>query len=110
MHIHELQTAHSASEIIVDTIQLSESLTSFARRYRSRSFDQTAAARNRSFLDRLKHTYELKLKGFKGNIRGEHIQAPFTTLEEMLRNLPESLGIDIELSKNDPHSIPSSKD
>jgi glycerophosphodiester phosphodiesterase len=39
------------------------------------------------------------LKGFKGNIRGEHIEAPFTTLEEMLRTLPPSLGVDIELSK-----------
>jgi hypothetical protein len=48
----------------------------------------------------MKHTYDFRLKGFKGNIRGDHIHAPFTTLEEMLLTLPEALGIDIELSND----------
>lgn len=51
-------------------------------------------------LERIKHTHKFKVKGFKGNIRGEQIHAPFTTLEAMLRILPEELGIDIELSND----------
>ena len=49
--------------------------------------------------ERMKHTRDFKQKGFKGNSRGNFIQAPFTTLEEMFRKLPESIGFNIEMSK-----------
>lgn len=48
--------------------------------------------------ERMKHTRDFKRKGFKGNTRGEHIQAPFATLEELFKKLPESVGFNIELS------------
>jgi len=47
--------------------------------------------------DRMKHTRDFKMKGYKGNSRGTFIQAPFTTLEEMFRKLPESTGFNIEM-------------
>lgn len=47
--------------------------------------------------ERMKHTRDFKLKGYKGNSRGNFIQAPFTTLEEMFRTLPESTGFNIEM-------------
>lgn len=68
-------------------------------RHRSLSFDAADSCRTGDFLTRLQQTYEFKLKGFKGNIRGEHIHGPFATLEELLRTLPEEVAIDIELSK-----------
>ena len=109
MHIHDLHTAHTVSEVVADTIQqskvLAKQIGAPVSRSRAQSLDQTTAVRSHSILHRLKHTYEFKLKGFKGNIRGEHIQAPFTILEEMLCTLPESLGIDIELSNNSLQSI-----
>ena len=46
----------------------------------------------------MKHTRDFKIKGFKGNSRGNVIQAPFTTLEEMFKKLPESVGFNIEMS------------
>ncbi|KAA6406686.1 MAG: glycerophosphodiester phosphodiesterase gde1 [Lasallia pustulata] len=47
--------------------------------------------------ERMKHTRDFKQKGFKGNSRGNFIQAPFTTLEEMFMKLPETIGFNIEM-------------
>jgi len=48
-------------------------------------------------IDRMKHTKDFKTKGFKANSRGNFIQAPFTTLEEMFKKLPETIGFNIEM-------------
>lgn len=45
----------------------------------------------------MKHTRDFKAKGYKPNTRGRFIQAPFTTLEEMFRTLPVSIGFNIEM-------------
>ncbi len=104
MHINDIQTTGSSPQVIlenIDPFELPVGLTGNPRsRSRAHSLDQTTNLRSRSLFERMKHTYEFNLKGFKGNIRGEHIHAPFTTLEEMLRTLPKELGIDIELSTN----------
>lgn len=47
--------------------------------------------------EKIKHTRDFKKKGFKGNTRGNHIQAPFATLEELFEKLPKSVGFNIEL-------------
>ncbi|KAJ5312428.1 hypothetical protein PENANT_c027G00120 [Penicillium antarcticum] len=47
--------------------------------------------------DKIKHTRDFKKKGFKGNTRGEHIQAPFATLEELFKKIPKPVGFNIEL-------------
>ena len=47
--------------------------------------------------ERMKHTRALKTQGFKANSRGHTIQAPFTTLEELFKTLPGSLGFNIEI-------------
>jgi glycerophosphodiester phosphodiesterase len=49
--------------------------------------------------EKIKHTRDYKKKGFKGNTRGEHIQAPFATLEELFRKIPKTVGFNIELSE-----------
>ncbi|KAH8728317.1 Glycerophosphoryl diester phosphodiesterase family-domain-containing protein [Phaeosphaeriaceae sp. PMI808] len=64
---------------------------------RSLSFDTADKTRTHDFLTRIQQTYEFRLKGFKGNVRGMHIHDSFTTLEELLRTLPEEVAIDIEL-------------
>ncbi|KAL9099634.1 MAG: hypothetical protein Q9163_004893 [Psora crenata] len=66
------------------------------RRHRSMSAgDVSKDEANMS--ERMKHTRDFKEKGFKGNSRGNFIQAPFTTLEEMFRRLPQSIGFNIEM-------------
>ena len=47
--------------------------------------------------ERMKNTRDFKSKGFKANSRGNFIQAPFTTLEEMFITLPEHIGFNIEM-------------
>ncbi|KAG4294953.1 hypothetical protein FPRO06_01538 [Fusarium proliferatum] len=47
--------------------------------------------------ERMKHTKDFKDKGFKGNTRGNFIQAPFATLEELFRELPQETGFNIEM-------------
>ncbi|KAL1955167.1 hypothetical protein VTO42DRAFT_8982 [Malbranchea cinnamomea] len=47
--------------------------------------------------ERMKHTRDFKKKGFKGNSRGSHIQAPFATLEELFKKLPKTVGFNMEL-------------
>ncbi|KAG8630179.1 hypothetical protein KVT40_001798 [Elsinoe batatas] len=47
--------------------------------------------------DRMKHTRDYKQKGFKANSRGNFIQAPFATLEDMFKKLPEGVGFNIEM-------------
>ncbi|ANB15100.1 Gde1p [Sugiyamaella lignohabitans] len=46
--------------------------------------------------DRMKHTRDFKIKGFKGNSRGHSIQSPFTTLVEAFKTLPKHVGFNIE--------------
>lgn len=53
--------------------------------------------------EKMKHTRDYKKKGFKGNTRGSHIQAPFATLEELFKKLPNNVGFNMELSKLNPH-------
>jgi len=48
----------------------------------------------------MKHTRDFKKKGFKGNSRGNHIQAPFATLEDLFKKLPKSTGFNIEMSRS----------
>ncbi|PHH61514.1 hypothetical protein CDD81_305 [Ophiocordyceps australis] len=47
--------------------------------------------------ERMKHTRDYKEKGYKANSRGNFIQAPFATLEDLFRKLPEEIGFNIEL-------------
>lgn len=47
--------------------------------------------------ERMKHTRDFKEKGYKGNSRGNFIQAPFATLEDLFRDLPPSVGFNIEM-------------
>jgi glycerophosphodiester phosphodiesterase len=75
------------------------------RSYSVNVYDQSPA---KSLVERMKHTFEFKInqcKGFdsyKGNIRSAYIQASFTTLEELLVKLPESVRFDIEISESHP--------
>ena len=47
--------------------------------------------------ERMKHTRDFKAQGFKANSRGNFIQAPFATLEDLFRQLPASVGFNIEM-------------
>lgn len=51
-----------------------------------------------SLLDeRMKYTLNYKQAGYKGNTRGNFVQAPFATLEELFKKIPENVGFNIEM-------------
>lgn len=65
---------------------------------RSRSLSMGFAGDGNIDLDeRMKHTRDFKAKGYKGNSRGNFIQAPFATLEDLFKNLNEDIGFNIEM-------------
>ena len=64
---------------------------------RQRSHSLGGNAPDYDMAERMKHTRDFKMKGFKGNSRGNFIQAPFTTLEEMFIKLPDTVGFNIEM-------------
>ncbi|SPN98551.1 related to multifunctional cyclin-dependent kinase PHO85 [Cephalotrichum gorgonifer] len=55
------------------------------------------ARENAAMQERMKHTRDFQAKGFKGNSRGNFIQAPFATLEDLFRQVPEHAGFNIEM-------------
>jgi glycerophosphodiester phosphodiesterase len=65
--------------------------------YRPRSLSMGYAPPESDMEERMKHTRDYKSKGFKANSRGRFIQQPFTTLEEMFKKLPISVGFNIEM-------------
>ena len=68
-----------------------------ARKYRSMSLGDLTKGETSNMSERMKNTRDFKEKGFKANSRGNFIQAPFTTLEEMFIQLPEHIGFNIEM-------------
>jgi glycerophosphodiester phosphodiesterase len=69
-------------------------------RQRSMSMDWQAMHEHltkKEMEERMKHTRDFKEKGFKANSRGNFIQAPFATLEDLFRKLPPSVGFNIEM-------------
>ena len=68
-----------------------------ARKHRSMSLGDMQKGETSDMSERMKNTRDFKSHGFKANSRGNFIQAPFTTLEEMLIKLPEHIGFNMEM-------------
>ena len=64
---------------------------------RSSSLGTAGSGTSEDLDERMKHTRDFKEKGFKANSRGKFIQAPFATLEDLFRQLPEHIGFNIEM-------------
>lgn len=64
---------------------------------RSQSMGTAGSGSSDELDERMKHTRDFKEKGFKANSRGKFIQAPFATLEDLFRKLPEKIGFNIEM-------------
>jgi glycerophosphodiester phosphodiesterase len=72
---------------------------------RQRSMSAGEEFNTANMSEKMKHTRAFKKNGFKGNSRGNHIQAPFATLEELFKKLPKSVGFNIEMSKSITYAI-----
>lgn len=69
------------------------------QRPRSYSLDSNDSQRPVQVIEQIKNTFEYKQKGFKGNTRGGYIHQPFLTLHELLSQTPDSVALNIEISK-----------
>ncbi|CAG8887283.1 unnamed protein product [Penicillium egyptiacum] len=66
-------------------------------RVRSRSLTEDQDQETVRIRNRMKHTVDFMNKGFKPNTRGHSVQDSFTTLEELLTKLPDSISFNIEI-------------
>ncbi|KAJ8115775.1 hypothetical protein ONZ43_g4592 [Nemania bipapillata] len=64
---------------------------------RSLSVDFSSKSKDTSLDERMKYTLNYKKAGYKANTRGNFVQAPFATLEELFEKVPESVGFNIEM-------------
>lgn len=64
---------------------------------RSLSVDFSNKSKDRSLDERMKYTLNYKKAGFKANTRGNFVQAPFATLEELFKKIPADVGFNIEM-------------
>jgi glycerophosphodiester phosphodiesterase len=78
-------------DVVLEKVRKTEGI------YRPRSLSMGYPVVDSDMEERMKHTRDFKEKGFKANTRGKFIQAPFTTLEEMFKKLPEEVGFNIEM-------------
>lgn len=101
LHVNEMRTprqSRPASPVSIESkIKNPSAYTDLRKGSRLRSMSMGGSSDSGDLDERMKHTRDFKKKGFKGNSRGNHIQAPFTTLEEMFRRLPKDTGFNIEM-------------
>lgn len=98
LHASGTQTPRS-SRPPSPTLGKSTNGMSNGRKYRSYSLGAPDGDEKQNMDDRMKHTRDFKAKGFKANSRGNFIQAPFTTLQEMFEKVPQEVGFNIEMSE-----------
>lgn len=99
LHVNNTRTPRSSrpaspapSDPTVPDIKLLDS-----RRQRSMSVGGPNPRDPFEMSEKMKHTRDFKKKGFKGNSRGNHIQEPFATLQDMFKKLPKTVGFNIEM-------------
>ncbi|KAL2130529.1 hypothetical protein VTI74DRAFT_6270 [Chaetomium olivicolor] len=100
LHINPDSRSHSPTKFQHKQVAQTRRSNSPGPRQRSMSMDWPAHQTRPSGTDmeeRMKHTRDFKAKGFKANSRGNFIQAPFATLEDLFRKLPPSVGFNIEM-------------
>lgn len=73
--------------------------TPLSKRVRTLSVNASDGAETKAFMARVKHTFDYKSRGCKGNTRGDFIHDSFVTLEQLLRKLPSNIALNIEISK-----------
>ena len=105
MHMNEAASSRRAEKDSVNgsgsiyaRVQKIRRTNSPGPRTRSLSQEISGTADGLSATDeRMKHTRDFKVKGFKANTRGNFIQAPFATLSQLLDQIPEETGFNIEM-------------
>jgi glycerophosphodiester phosphodiesterase len=99
LHVNDVRTprdSRPASPTLKD-IKVADLKGLDSRRQRSMSVGGPNTHDLFDMSEKMKHTRDFKKKGFKGNSRGNHIQEPFATLQDMFKKLPKTVGFNIEM-------------
>ncbi|KAM0517682.1 hypothetical protein ACHAPE_004655 [Trichoderma viride] len=94
-HASDLQEPQSITPATIGT--KSDGLHGHFQRRRAWSTGEESRLRTVQLRDRLRYTVDFQGKGFKPNTRGDFIQDSLTTLDELLVDLPEDIGFNIEM-------------
>ncbi|KAL6900448.1 Glycerophosphoryl diester phosphodiesterase family domain-containing protein [Trichoderma evansii] len=94
-HASDLQEPQSITPATID--KMNDGLHTQSRRRRAWSTGEESRLRTVQLRDRLRYTVDFQSKGFKPNTRGDFIQGSLTTLDELLVDLPEDIGFNIEM-------------
>ncbi|CRK39733.1 hypothetical protein BN1723_004640 [Verticillium longisporum] len=97
LHINPDAKRHNVHELVHESIQKMR-VHGNGPGPRQRSQSMGFVGEQNTVLDeRMKHTRDFKEKGYKANSRGNFIQAPFATLEDLFCQLPGHIGFNIEM-------------
>ncbi|PVH90956.1 Glycerophosphoryl diester phosphodiesterase, partial [Periconia macrospinosa] len=98
MHVSSVQSPRGIPSAIVGS-SANYAAHGDVRLYRPRSRSVTTAHDKgaEEVKNRMKHTVDYLKKSFKPNTRGDFVQDTFATLEDVLRNVPEDIGFDMEI-------------
>lgn len=80
--------------------------TPLSKKVRTLSVNASEGVETKAFMARVKQTFDYKSRGCKGNTRGDFIHDTFVTFEQLLRNLPLNIALNIEISKSQPPMLP----
>jgi glycerophosphodiester phosphodiesterase len=101
LHVNDVRTprpSRSASPVQWENPKIANLKSSENRQRPYRSMSMSGTGHSSTEMDeKMMYTRDFKKKGFKGNTRGNHVQAPFATLEEMFHKLPKDVGFNIEM-------------
>ena len=100
LHVNDVRTprpSRPASPVQYENPKVVNLKNTEGRQRQYRSMSVGGSGDTAEMDEKMKHTRDFKKKGFKGNTRGNHIQAPFATLEEMFHKLPKDVGFNIEM-------------
>lgn len=108
MHISNEQSDQRLSAVLgeADTEYFK---TPLARRTRTLSVNASDGLETKAFMARVKHTLDYNSRGCKGNTRGDFIHDTFVTFEQVLRDLPSNIALNIEISRSRPTILPQQK-
>ncbi len=108
MHINHEQSDQRVSNVTSEA-ETANFKTPLRKRVRTLSVNASDGVETKAFMARVKHTFDYKSRGCKGNTRGDFIHDTFVTFEQLLRNLPPNIALNIEISKSQPPRVPQQK-
>lgn len=83
--------------------------TPLNRKVRTLSVNASDGVETKALMARIKNTLDYNSRGYKGNTKSEFVHDTFVTFEQLLKDLPLDIALNIEISKSKPTIFPGQK-